>query len=79
MDLAARICRVAIVFARRVILQAVKVGRKVLMSAAPELIDVSMKNKYPKQALKSTVTKTGSKQVGGGIYRRKAAIDGCLS
>ena len=35
-----------------------KLGRELLMSAAPELIDVAMKKKSPKQALKNTVTKT---------------------
>ena len=58
-DLAAGIGRVAISFARRVILPAAKkMGRELLMSAAPELIDVAMKKKSPKQALKNTVTKT---------------------
>ena len=41
--LAAGIGRVAIRFARRVILPAAKkLGRELLMSAAPELIDVAM-------------------------------------
>ena len=39
------------------------------MSAAPELIDVAMKKKSPKQALKNTVTKTARKQLGGGRRR----------
>ena len=56
--LAAGIGRVAIPFARRVILPTKKLGRELLMSAAPELIDIAMKKKSPKQALKNTVTKT---------------------
>ena len=47
-----------------------KLGRELLMSAAPELIDVAMKKKSPKQALKNTVTKTARKQLGGGRRRR---------
>ena len=39
------------------------------MSAAPELIDVAMNNKSPKEALKNTVTKTARKQSGGGRRR----------
>ena len=71
-DLAAGIGRVAIPFARRVILPAAKkLGRELLMSAAPELIDVAMKKKSPKQALKNTVTKTARKQLGGGRRRRR--------
>ena len=51
--MAAGIGRVAIPFARRVILPAAKkLGRELLMSAAPELIDVAVKKKSPKQALK---------------------------
>ena len=48
-----------------------KTGQKTLMSAAPELIDVAMKKKSPKQALKITVTKTARKQLGGGRRRRR--------
>ena len=70
--LAAGIGHVAIPFARRVILPAAKkLGRELLMSAAPELIDVAMKKKSPKQALKNTVTKTARKQLGGGRRRRR--------
>ena len=75
--LAAGIGRVAIPFARRVILPAAKkLGRKLLMSAAPELIDVAMKKKSPKQALKNTVTKTARKQLGSGRRRRKTPMNG---
>ena len=57
--LAAGIGRAAIPFARRVILPAAKkLGKELLMSAAPELIDVAMKKKSPKQALKNTVKNT---------------------
>ena len=49
---------------------------ELLMSAAPELIDVAMKTKSPKQALKNTVTKTARKQLGGGRRRRKTPMNG---
>ena len=77
--LAAGIGPVAIPFARRVILPAAKkLGRELWMSAAPELIDVAMKKKSPKQALKNTVTKTARKQLqlGGGRRRRKIPMNG---
>ena len=75
--LAAGIGRVAIPFARRVILPAAKkLGRELLMSAMPELIDVAMKKKSPKHALKNTVTKTARKQLGGGRRRRKTPMNG---
>ena len=75
--LAAGIGRVAIPFARGVILPAAKkLGRELLMSAAPVLIDVAMKKKSPKQALKNTVTKTARKQLGGGRRRRKTPMNG---
>ena len=75
--LAAGIGRVAMPFARRVIPPAAKkLGRELLMSAAPELIDVAMKKKSPKQALKNTVTKTARKQLGSGIRRRKTPMNG---
>ena len=75
--LAAGIGRVAIPFARRFILPAAKkVGRELFMSAAPEQIDVAMKKKSPKQALKNTVSKTARKQLGGGRRRRKTPTNG---
>ena len=49
--------RVALPFARRVILPAVKkMGRDFLMSAVPVLIDVAMKKLSSKKALKNTLT-----------------------
>ena len=75
--LAAGIGRVAIPFARRVILPAAKkLGRELLMSALPELIVVAMKKKSPKQALKNTVTKTARKQLGSGRRRQKTPMNG---
>ena len=75
--LAAGIGRAAVLFARRVILPAAqKLGRELLMIAAPELMDVAMKKKSPKQALKNTVTKSARKQLGGGRRRRKTAMNG---
>ena len=76
--MAAGIGHVAIPFARRVILPAAKkLGREFLMSAAPELIDVAVKKKSPKQALKkNTVTKIARKQLGDGRLRRKTPMNG---
>ena len=53
-----------------------KLGGDLLMSTAPELIDVAMKKKSPKQALKNTVTKTARKQLGGGRRRQKTPMNG---
>ena len=75
--LAARIGRAALPIARSFVLLAVKrIGKELILQAAPELIEVASKRKTPKQALKSTVTETVRKQVGGskGAYlarRRK--------
>ena len=51
-----------------------KLGTELLMSAAPELIEVAMKKKSPNQAVKNTVTKTARKQLGGGRCRKKPMI-----
>ena len=49
-----------------VIPAAKKIGKELLLQAAPELIEVATKRKSPKQALKSAVRKTVQNQVGGG-------------
>ena len=46
-------------------------GRELLICAAPELIDVAIKKKSPKEAMKNTVTKTARKQFGGGRRHQK--------
>ena len=72
--LAAGIGRTALRIAKKFVLPAVKrIGKELLLQAAPELIEVASKRKNPKQALKSTVTKTVRKQVGGsmGVYRAR--------
>ena len=72
--LAAGIGRAALPIARKFVLPAVKrIGKELLLQAAPELIEVASKRKTPKQALKSTVKKTLRKQVGGsmGAYRAR--------
>ena len=69
--------RVAIPFAQRVILPAAKkLGRELLMSAAPELNDVAMKKKSLEQALKTLSQKTARKQLGGGRRRQKTPMNG---
>ena len=42
-----------------------KIGRELIVQAAPELVEVVTTKKSPKQALKSTLQKTVRKQVGG--------------
>ena len=72
--LAAGIGRAALPIARKFVLPAVKrIGKELLLQAAPELIEVASKRKTPKQALKYTVKKTVRKQVGGsmGAYRAR--------
>lgn len=65
--LAAGIGRFALPLAKRFLVPAAKkIGRELLMQAAPELIDVVTKKKSAKQAAKNTIRKTVQKQVGGG-------------
>ena len=53
-----------------------KIGRELIVQAAPELVEVVTKKKSPKQALKSTVQKTVRKQVGGSKRIRKLKTNG---
>ena len=65
--LAMGIGRVALPLARKFIIPAAKrIGKELLVQAAPELINIATKKKTPKQALKSTVKNTIKKQVGSG-------------
>ena len=74
--LATGIGRVVIPFARRVFVPAAKkMGRELLMCAAPELIDVAMRKKSL-NSLRNTVTKTARKQLGGGRRRRNTSMTG---
>ena len=50
-------------------------GKEILMSAEPELIDVAMKKKFPKQALKTLKQKTARKQLGGCRRQRKTPMN----
>ena len=66
--LAAGIGRAALPIARKFLWPvAKKIGRELIVQAAPELVEVVTKKKTPKQALKSTVKKTVKKQVGGSL------------
>ena len=70
--LASGIRRVALPLARKFVIPAAKkIGKKLLLQAAPELIEVARKIKSLKQALESTVRSTIKKQVGGGSISRK--------
>ena len=65
--LAMGIGRVALPLARKFIVPAAKrIGKELLVHAAPELIDIATRKKMPKQALKNTVKNTIKKQVGAG-------------
>ena len=57
--------------ARKIIWPAAKrIVREFLVQGAPELVEVAMKRKSAKQALKSTVAKTARKQIGGSFRSR---------
>ena len=79
--LAMGIGRVALPLDRKfMILAAKRIGKELLVQAAPELINIATKKKTPKQALKSTVKNTITKQVGSGkksarkIKKRKTSV-----
>ena len=65
--LAMGIGRVALPLAQKFIVPAAKrIGKELLVKAAPELIDIATRKKTPRQALKNTVKNTIKKQVGDG-------------
>ena len=79
--LAMGIGRVALPLAQNFIIPAAKrIGKELLVQAAPELNNIATKKKTPKQALKSTVKNTIKKQVGSGkksarkIKKRKTSV-----
>ena len=73
-SLAAGIGRVALPLARKFLWPAAKkIGRDLLVQAAPELVEVASKRKSAQQALKSTVAKTARKQIGGSLQSRIAS------
>ena len=70
--LAAGIGRAVLPIARKFLWPvAKKIGRELIVQAAPELVEVVTKKKSPKQAIKSTVQKTVRKQVGGSLVKKK--------
>ena len=72
--LAAGIGRVALPLARKFLWPAAKkIGRDLLLQGAPELVEVAIKRKSAKQALKSTVAKTARKQIAGSLQSRIAS------
>ena len=63
--LAMGIGRVPLPSARKFIVPAAKrIGKELLVQAAPELIDIATRKKTPRQALKNTVKNTIEKQMG---------------
>lgn len=70
--LAAGIGRVAIPFAKKILLPAAKkIGKELLLQGAPEFVDAVTKRKTPRQAAKATIRKTVKKQFGSGQRRRR--------
>ena len=70
--LAMGIGQVALQLARKCIVPAAKrIGKKLLVQAAPELIDIATRKKTPKQASKNTVFNTIKKQVGAGCSKSR--------
>ena len=65
-SLAAGVGRVALPFAKKFLLPAVKsIGKDLIANTLPELVEVVSKKKSPKQAAKSAIRKTIKKQIGG--------------
>ena len=65
--LVAGVGRIALPFIRKVVLPIAKqFGREFLSQGVPQVLDVVAKRKTPKQALKSTLSNTVRKQIGGG-------------
>ena len=70
-SLAAGVGRVALPFAKKFLLPAVKsIGKDLIANTLPELVEVVSKKKSPKQAAKSAIRKTIKKQIGGRKKRR---------
>ena len=76
--LAAGIGCVALLLARRFILPTAKrIGKELLKQSVPEILDVVGNKKFPRQAIKYTISKTVKKQTGGSrrnTSRRKKSI-----
>ena len=71
-SLAAGVGRVALPFAKKYLLPAVKsIGKEFLSQSIPELLDVASKKKTPKQTVRSAVRKTVKKQLGGSRRKRR--------
>ena len=65
-SLAAGVGRVALPFAKKFLLPAVKsIGKDLIANTLPELVEVVSIKKSPKQAAKSAIRKTIKKQIGG--------------
>ena len=70
-SLALGVGRVALPFAKKVLLPAVKsIGKDLLVQSLPELMEVASKKKSFKRAAKSALKKTVKKQVGGRSRRK---------
>ena len=71
-SLALGVGRVALPFAKKVLLPAVKsIGKELFVQSLPELMEVASKKKSFKRAAKSALKKTVKKQIGGRSRRRR--------
>ena len=69
-SLALGVGRVALPFAKKVLLPAVKsIGKELFVQSLPELMEVASKKKSFKRAAKSALKKTVKKQIGGRFRR----------
>ena len=72
-SLAAGVGRITLPFAKKELLPAVKsIGKELFVQSLPELMDVAMKKKSPKQAAKSAVKRTVKKQIEGSASFKKS-------
>ena len=66
--------RVALPLARKFIVPAAKrIGKELLVQAAPKLLDIATRKKTPRQALKNTLKITIKKQVGAGRSKSRVS------
>ena len=74
-SLALGVGRVALSFAKKVLLPAVQsIGKELFVQSLPEIMEVATKKKSFKRAAKAALKKTVKKQIGGGGCRKNRNI-----
>ena len=74
-SLALGVGRVALPFAKKVLLPAVQsIGKELFVQSLPEIMEVATKKKSFKRAAKAALKKTVKKQIGGGGRRKNRNI-----